>query len=245
MTSADDKTIPKTQKIEGVDVAAAMLKSASDDAEAALVAEAEAIGDKAEHHLVIEAKAFAGAVFSWIILPLVVVLFIHSFIFQPFHVIGSSMVPTLHEENYLIVSKIGQTKAMLGRLFGNQSSTYIPSRGEIVVFHFPKDTKKVFVKRVIGVPGDRVVIKDGKVTVYNKSNPNGFNPDVSYEANGTITTIDTDVTVDNGNIFVIGDNRLPGESYDSRDWGELSSNYIVGHAVMRLWPFDQVAVLPF
>lgn len=236
-----------------VDVAAAMfeqpttaetLKPATDNADAALQAEAEAVADRAERHLFIEARAFLGAVFSWVLVPLAIVLFIHAFIFQPYHVIGSSMQPTLQESNYLIISKIGQTVAGLSRAFGNNSSIYIPKRGEIVVFHFPKEPSRVFVKRVIGLPGDRVVVKGGKVAVYNKDYPDGFNPDAGYETANVITTIDTDATVNPGNVFVIGDNRLPGESYDSRDWGELPSSYIVGHAVMRLWPFDEVKLLP-
>jgi signal peptidase I len=221
------------------------LKTSTDTADAALDAEAEAIADKSERHLLLEAKAFMGAAFSWIILPLIVVLLIHSFVFQPYHVVGSSMVPTLQESNYLVVSKLGQTQAAIARAFGNNSAVYLPSRGQIIVFHFPKEPEKVFVKRVIGLPGDRVVIKNGKVTVFNNSYPKGFNPDASYEPSNATTYIDVDTVVNPGNVFVVGDNRLPGESYDSRDWGQLGSSYIVGRAVLRLWPLDEVKVLPF
>jgi signal peptidase I len=183
-----------------------------------------------------------GAVFSWIIFPVAVVLLLHNFVFQAYHVLGTSMVPTLHETDYLIISKLGYTKALIERTLG-KNTAYIPARGEIIVFRYPKDPTKVFVKRVIGIPGDRVVIKNGTVTVFNKDNPNGFNPDKGYESKDTTTLIDTDETVQEGNLFVMGDNRSPSGSYDSREWGELPSSYIIGEAVLRLLPLDQVKFL--
>jgi signal peptidase I len=183
-----------------------------------------------------------GAIFSWIIFPVIVVLILHNFVFQAYHVLGTSMVPTLHESDYLIISKLGYTQALVERTFG-KNKVYIPARGEVVVFRYPKDPSKVFVKRVIGLPGERVVIKNGTVTVYNKANPNGFNPDKNYEKSDTQTLIDTDEVVQEGNIFVMGDNRTPGGSYDSREWGELPSSYIIGNAFLRLLPLDQVRVL--
>ncbi|HVQ43363.1 MAG TPA: signal peptidase I [Candidatus Saccharimonadia bacterium] len=183
-----------------------------------------------------------GAIFSWIIFPIAVVLILHNFVFQAYHVIGTSMVPTLHDADYLIVSKVGYTQALVERIFG-QDKKYIPARGEVVVFRFPKDTSRVFVKRVVGLPGDRVVVKNGTVTVYNAAHSDGFNPDATYEAKDTPTLIDTDETVQPGNIFVMGDNRTPNGSYDSREWGELPSSYIIGNAVLRLLPLDQVKIL--
>jgi signal peptidase I len=183
-----------------------------------------------------------GAIFSWIIFPVGVVLILHNFVFQAYHVLGTSMVPTLHETDYLIISKLGYTEALVERTFG-KNKLYIPARGQIVVFRYPKDPSKVFVKRVIGVPGDRVVIKNGAVTVYNNEHPDGFNPDTGYEGKDTATLIDTDETVQAGNIFVMGDNRTPSGSFDSREWGELPSSYIIGNAVLRLLPLDQVKIL--
>jgi signal peptidase I len=190
-----------------------------------------------------EAHSFIGALFSWLIIPLGIIILIHLFVLQPYHVVGSSMVPSLREPDYLIISKLGQTRATILRAFGNDQA-YIPKRGEIIVFHFPKDPKEVFVKRVVGIPGDHVVIKDGRVAVYNSAWPKGINPDDTYEPSGTTTQIDTDVIVPAGNVFVMGDNRLPSQSFDSREWGELPSSYIIGNAVMRLLPLDQIKSLP-
>jgi signal peptidase I len=183
-----------------------------------------------------------GAVFSWLIFPAAVVLILHNFVFQAYHVIGTSMVPNLHDADYLIISKVGNTQAMVERIFG-QDKQYIPPRGQIVVFRFPKDTSRVFVKRVVGLPGDRVVVKNGGVTIYNADHKDGFNPDSTYEAKDATTQIDTDEVVQTGNVFVMGDNRSPNGSYDSREWGELPSSYIIGNAVLRLLPLDQAKVL--
>jgi len=183
-----------------------------------------------------------GAIFSWIIFPIAVVLILHNFVFQAYHVLGTSMVPTLHEADYLIISKLGYTQALVERTLG-QNKAYIPARGQVIVFRYPKDPSKVFVKRVVGLPGDRVVIKNGTVTIINKDHPSGFNPDTNYESKDTTTLIDTDEIVQPNNVFVMGDNRSPGGSYDSREWGELPSSYIIGNAVLRLLPLDQVRVM--
>ena len=183
-----------------------------------------------------------GAIFSWVIFPIAVVLILHNFVFQAYHVIGTSMVPNLHDADYLIISKLGYTQSLIERTFG-QDKKYIPARGQIVVFRFPKDTSRVFVKRVVGLPGDRVVVKNGTVTIFNSAHPGGFNPDATYEAKDATTLIDTDEVVQAGNVFVMGDNRSPNGSYDSREWGELPSSYIIGDAVLRLLPLDQVKTL--
>ncbi len=186
--------------------------------------------------------AVFGAIFSWIIFPIGVVLILHNFVFQAYHVIGTSMVPNLHDADYLIISKVGNTQAALGRAFG-QDAKYLPPRGQIIVFHFPKDVSRVFVKRVVGLPGDRVVVKNGTVSIYNAQHKDGFNPDKTYETAATTTLIDTDEVVQPGNVFVMGDNRSPNGSYDSREWGELPSSYIIGNAVLRLLPLDQAKTL--
>jgi signal peptidase I len=191
--------------------------------------------------------AVLGGIFSWIIFPLLVVLILHNFVFQAYHVLGTSMNPTLQQTDYLIISKVDSSGNMIHRIFGGKN-TYIPNRGQIIVFHYPKDPSEIFVKRVIGQPGDRVVIKNGSVTVFNAAHPSGYNPDSKYEPTGTVTLSNTesgvlDETVQPGNVFVMGDNRTPGGSYDSREWGELPSSYIIGNAVLRLLPLDAVKVL--
>ena len=191
------------------------------------------------------ANAFTSlfaAIFSWIVFPILIVLVLHNFVFQAYHVVGTSMASTLQPSDYLIISKVGYTKALVERAF-KKDAKYIPARGEIIVFHFPRNPSEVFVKRVVGLPGDRIVVKNGSVTIYSKAKPNGFNPDTQYEKTETVTLIDTDEIIAAGSIFVMGDNRTPGGSYDSREWGELESSYIIGNAVLRLLPLDQAKVL--
>lgn len=175
---------------------------------------------------------------SWILIPAALILFLHYFIFSAYHVVGSSMVPTLHDSDYLIIAKVDKTLSQL------RGKTYIPARGEIVVFHYPKQPNLDFVKRVAGLPGDRVVIKDGVVRIYT---PNGqeINPDSKHQIEGTYTQGDIsdqpiDIVIPEGNLFVLGDNRTPNGSSDSREWGLLPTSDVVGNVVLRLYPFDKI-----
>ncbi len=177
-------------------------------------------------------------VFSWIIIPILIVLVLHNFVFQAFHVVGTSMVPTLHDSDYLIVSKVGSTVGHFQK--GGQ---YIPHRDDIIVFHYPKDPSLVFIKRVIGLPGERVVVKDGTVTVYNSTHPAGFDADASINLDAPPTLGQFDDTVPAGQVFVLGDNRTPNGSFDSRDWGFLPASDIIGRAVFRLLPLNAIGTV--
>ncbi len=173
-------------------------------------------------------------ILNWVIIPIIIVFILHNFVFQAFHVVGQSMDPTLHDTDYLIVSKIGKS------ISGFKNSAYIPNRYDVVVFHYPRDPNLIFVKRVIGLPGEHVVIKDGRVRVFNKLNPQGIDPDLTTYQRATETTQGTfDDIVPEGSIFVLGDNRSPNGSFDSREWGFLPSKQIVGTAAVRLLPLDK------
>jgi len=185
---------------------------------------------------------FLAGIFSWIILPLAIIIVLNTLVFQAFHVVGSSMVQKLHDGDYLIVSKVQKTLAESGKLVG-KDGVYIPQRGQIVIFKYPQNPDLDFVKRVVGLPGDRVVVDNqGQVRVYNAAHPTGFNPDSTYEPAGTFTMLPTDVTVPPGNIFVLGDNRTPNGSSDSREWGLLPSDDILGVAALRLLPLNQMTL---
>jgi signal peptidase I len=176
---------------------------------------------------------------SWLLIPAALIFFLHYFVFSAFHVIGSSMIPTLHDTDYLIIGKVDKT------LSGLKGKEYIPARNQVIVFHYPKQPELNFVKRVVGLPGERVVIKNGQVRVYNDNNKDGLNPDIGHEIAGTYTDAmpdgsPIDVTVPPGNVFVLGDNRTPGGSNDSREWGMLPSDDIVGNVALRLYPFNKL-----
>ena len=174
------------------------------------------------------------AIFSWAILPIAIVLFLHTFVFQAFRVVGNSMVPTLSEADYLIISKVDASWQR------TKKQDYIPKRGEIVVFKYPQNQELVFVKRVVAIPGERVTVHEGKVRVYNSQHPDGLNPDAKLGLGDIFTAGEVNQVVPEGSVFVLGDNRSLNGSFDSREWGFLGSQYILGKTVMRLLPIDQL-----
>ena len=86
------------------------------------------------------------------------------------------------------------------------------------------------------------MIANGTVTIYNAQHPNGFDPNTGYEPVGTLTTGSVNQIIPPGEVFVLGDNRTPGGSFDSRDWGDLPSSDIIGNVVLRLLPLDQMHI---
>ena len=161
-------------------------------------------------------------------------IFINQFIFQSYQVDGSSMEPSLQNSDRLIIWKLPHSWS---RITGNK---FVPKRGDIIVFHKPDGSDEQLIKRVIGLPGDRVVVSDGVITVFNKDNPNGFHPDdAPYGKNLPVTAGNVDVRVKDGEIFVSGDNRVPGASLDSRSsLGNINLDLVVGKLVLRLYPFQ-------
>jgi signal peptidase I len=170
--------------------------------------------------------------------PLIAWLMI-TFVFQSYEVDGPSMEETLHDKDRLIVLKTGKTFSEI------TNKEYIPKRGEVIIFvkhgliELGTAQDKQLIKRVIGLPGERVVVSDGKITVYNKEHPKGFDPDDGTEYAKTIsfTNGNVDITVPNGQVFVCGDNR--GNSLDSRSFGPIDNKDIIGKLVFRLFPINK------
>lgn len=166
-----------------------------------------------------------------------VAFLIKGFVVQPYIVDGESMVPTLQDGDRLIVDKIPRTIARIDH------HAYIPQRDSIIVFNqsnLPNYSgTKQLIKRVVGLPGDRVVIKNGHITIYNSAHPKGFNPDLAdgYPVDAQITSNDKDLTLGPDEIYVCGDNRQFSE--DSRIFGPVNVNDIVGKLVLRIMPFSQ------
>ncbi|HSX53559.1 MAG TPA: signal peptidase I [Patescibacteria group bacterium] len=174
-----------------------------------------------------------------IIAPLLA-LSLTAFVFQSYEVDGPSMESTLQNQDRLIVLKVPRT---LAKLTGH---AYIPHRGDVIIFNeadaydFGTPSQKQLVKRVIGLPGERLVVKDGVITIYNKRFPHGFQPDKSYPYGSVIpaTSGNLDMVIPSGQIFVCGDNR--GNSLDSRIFGPVPVQNVVGKLVMRIFPFNKV-----
>ena len=159
-----------------------------------------------------------------------------TFVFQSYQVEGPSMQTTLQAGDHLMIWKVGKTLANLTH------HSYIPHRGDIVIFNgtglSDSITQKQLIKRVIGLPGERVVVKDGILTVYNTEHPNGFQPDKTLPYGKVITTTpeNVDVTIQPDHVFVCGDNRE--NSFDSRHFGPIETKHIVGKLVLRVLPLN-------
>jgi len=159
-------------------------------------------------------------------ISLAIIIPVRYFLIQPFYVKGASMEPSFHDNEYLIINELGYR---IGE----------PKRGDIVVFKYPKDPTQYFIKRVIGLPGERIVIKDGEIRVYNPARPNGVVLDESeYILPGIKTAGETDINLNADEYFVMGDNR--NASMDSRVFGPVPAKNIVGKAMLRGWPLDKL-----
>jgi len=164
---------------------------------------------------------------------------INLLLFRSFSVSGPSMESTLYTGDRLIVNRLPVTWAHI------QGKAYEPKRGQVIVFknpHFFQGMQDEYiVKRVIGLPGERVVLKDGKFTVFNNANPTGFNPDKLWTGPSSPTDGDVDRTVPQGEIFVSGDHRQEGYSLDSRNGlGTIPFEDIVGPVALRIYPFTGI-----
>lgn len=170
-------------------------------------------------------------VFIWdlvkvFLISLAIILPIRYFIAQPFIVSGSSMEPTFYTGQYLIIDELSYHISQ-------------PQRGDIIVFKYPKDNTQYFIKRIIGLPGETVKIENNKVIVINAAHPQGFALDEKYLPPGDTTFPygNNTRTLGAGEYFVLGDNRLA--SSDSRFWGPVPQNDIVGKVFVRAFPFQQ------
>lgn len=181
-------------------------------------------------------------IFSWVILPGLIVLFLHNFVFQAFYVSGSSMNPTFQDGDYLIIDKVGFTLTGVKATLGLDTSLDL-KRGDVLVFRYPNSPETFFIKRLIGLPGERVVLKDGTFTIYNDEHPDGLVLEEPYIDESLTTQGEVDEVVEKGNYFVVGDNRAPNGSFDSREWGQLAREDIVGVATARLLPINELGPL--
>ncbi len=167
---------------------------------------------------------------------LLVALFIITFVFRSYQVDGPSMESTLQNSDKLIIWKVPRSWARITH------HDYVPNRGDVIVFsqsglsQFGQEDTKQLIKRVIGLPGDRVVVRDGKITIYNAANPKGFSPDATlpYGKNIPPTSGNIDIILGKHQLFVSGDNRP--DSLDSRTFGPISTDDVIGKLVLRVFP---------
>ncbi len=157
-------------------------------------------------------------------------LFIRFFIAAPYVVSGASMEPNFHDWQYLIVDRVSYDMGA-------------PARGDIIVFDLPQNESRALIKRIIGLPGETVVLSGEKVTITNAQHPEGFTLEEPYLDSANLTdTNELTMKLGADEFFVLGDNRRV--SADSRVWGSLPRKDIVGRVFLRLYPFDKLGVLP-
>jgi len=160
-----------------------------------------------------------------VILALVIVIPIRYFLFQPFLVKGQSMEPNFHDDDYLIIDEISYRFRE-------------PKRGEVIVFRYPGNPSQRFIKRIIGLPGETVEIKDGEVIII-KDVQSQILDESNYLSPSLKTSGNLKITLNQNEYYVLGDNRWV--SADSRSWGTLPKKYITGRVVFRAWPIRALA----
>ena len=154
----------------------------------------------------------------------VLVVGLRVFVFQPFLVRGASMEPSFHDWDYLIVDELSYRFRA-------------PERGEVIVFKFPNDPSQRYIKRIIGLPGETVTIESGKILILNSTEQFELN-ESGYLA-GVETAGSVNITLQEGEYFVLGDNRK--YSSDSRSWGVLPEENIIGRTLVRVFPVNTFA----
>lgn len=172
-------------------------------------------------------KLFFVEFFKLALFAVVTIFLVRYFLFKPFYVRGASMEPNFFDKEYLIIDEI----------------TYrvrAPERGEIIVFHYPQNRSEYFLKRIIGLPGERIKIKDGSVIVYNQEYPEGAVLSEEYLLDGLKNRPDVSYNLSETQYFVMGDNR--NSSFDSRFFGPVEKKEIIGRVWLRGWPFHRAKI---
>jgi signal peptidase I len=188
--------------------------------------------------------SFIFEIVKIVLLAFIIIVPIRVFLFQPFFVQGASMEPNFEDNQYLIINEFGYKDTSLG--LGGKNLVNIGSfknmeRQTVVVFRYPLDTSKYFIKRVIGLPGEKIEVRNGMVKIYNQGNPDGFilNED-KYLGKNVKTNGELTIDLKNDEYFVMGDNRM--FSSDSRTWGPVPKRDIMGKVLVRAWPLDKMSV---
>ncbi|MEW6448415.1 MAG: signal peptidase I [Bacillota bacterium] len=167
-------------------------------------------------------SGFFGDILESLVIAIVLAILIRAFIFQPFYIPSGSMMPTLFQGDRIIVSKLSYR-------------FHPPERGDIIVFRFPLNEKKNYVKRLIGLSGETVQLSDGKLFINGREIPEPYLPPNTYFADYG------PVKVPENSFFMLGDNRMNSE--DSRVWGFLDRRLIVGKAIILYWPPNRIKLI--
>ena len=168
---------------------------------------------------------FVWEVSKIVLIALIIVVPIRLFVFQPFFVKGQSMEPNFHNSDYLIVDEL----------------TYnfkAPERGDVIVFKYPRDPSQKYIKRIIGLPEETIEIQNNQIIITKYLDTIILN-ESEYLSNSVSTAGTVKIILGENEYFVMGDNRAA--SSDSRKWGALSEENIIGRAILRPWPLEVCA----
>ncbi|MEK9151828.1 MAG: signal peptidase I [Patescibacteria group bacterium] len=186
----------------------------------------EEAGDEAQG-LVAKAVEFVAELVHIVVISLAIIVPIRYFLIQPFYVKGASMEPNFYDHEYLIIDELSYRFRP-------------PARGDIVVFRYPLDPSQFFIKRIIGFPGERIRVENGKVSI----TPSGASQEIMLDESAYLGTVfspgDKELTLGANEYFVMGDNRSA--SMDSRSFGPVSRSAIVGRVWVRGWPPEKITV---
>ena len=163
---------------------------------------------------------FFWEVLQVVLIALVIVLPIRYFVFQPFIVKGASMEPNFHDGDYLLIDELSYRFKE-------------PQRGAVVVFKYPSDPSQRFIKRIVALPRETIELRGSVIEITDKFGNKTVLDEQSYLSKHAIFS-GVKVVLGEDEYFVMGDNRT--HSFDSRKWGALASEYIVGRAIFRAWP---------
>lgn len=166
-------------------------------------------------------------IFRTLLIALAIVLPVRFFIAQPFIVRGASMEPNFKDGEYLVVDELSYR-------------FHEPARGDVIVFRYPNDPRQFFIKRIVGLPGETVSVKNGGVTVTTADGEEKALEE-AYIDESVKTFLDTTMKLKEDEYFVLGDNRP--QSSDSRVWGILPAENVIGKAIVRLLPPSRISIL--
>lgn len=173
--------------------------------------------------------AFFLDLIETIVIALSIFVIIYLFLFQPHQVRGSSMYPTFNDGEYLLTNKISYRFEE-------------PQRGDVVIFRAPRNEEYDYIKRIIGLPGESIKVERGKIFINNNLLPESYLPESYVTSGGGFLREGQSITIPLGTYFVCGDNRS--HSSDSREWGFVPRENIVGKSWFRYWPPQRFGAIP-
>lgn len=174
--------------------------------------------------------AFFVDIIETIVIALAIFVVVYLFFFQPHQVRGASMEPNFYDGEYILTDKISYRFKQ-------------PQRGDVIVFKSPKNPDVDYIKRIIGLPGESITITNGHIGInqYQLDEISYLPSDVKVNP-GSFTTEDKSFKIPPNEYFVMGDNRP--RSSDSREWGTVSKNDIIGKSLLCYWPINCIGFIP-